>query len=49
MADTFTICNTEEEIDSNVSCWGNQWFELSDKDIIALLDGKTVTAMRNTI
>lgn len=47
MADTFLICNNEDEIKSNKSCWGNQTFEISAKDIIALLEGKTLTAMVN--
>lgn len=47
MTNTFTICNNEEEINSNISCWGNQWFELSIEDIDAILSGKTITAMVN--
>ena len=47
MADTFIICNNEEEIKSNMSRWGNQTFEISDEDIAALLKGKTLTAMVN--
>lgn len=47
MTNTFTICNNEEEINSNISCWGNQWFELSVEDIDAILSGKTITAMVN--
>lgn len=47
MADTFIICNNEEEIKSNTSRWGNQTFEISDEDIAALLKGKTLTAMVN--
>lgn len=43
----FIICNNEDEIESNVSCWGNATFELSTKDIDALLEGKTLAAMVN--
>lgn len=37
---TFVICNNKEEVQSHVSCWGNATFELSIKDISALLQGK---------
>ena len=47
MADTFIICNNEDEEKSNESCWGNQEFEISAEDITALLKGKTLTAMVN--
>ena len=47
MANTFIICNNEDEIESNKSYWGNQWLEISDTDIAALLKGKTLTAMIN--
>ena len=47
MADTFIICNNEDEVKSNESCWGNQEFEISAEDITALLKGKTLTAMVN--
>lgn len=47
MAKTFIICNNEDEIKANESCWGNDWFEISDTDIAALLKGKTLTAMVN--
>lgn len=47
MGDTFIICNNEDEIKSNESCWGNQTFEISSEDIKALLEGKTITAMVN--
>ena len=47
MANTFIICNNEDEIESNMSYWGNQWLEISDTDIAALLKGKTLTAMVN--
>lgn len=44
MADTFIICNNEDEINSKKSCWGNVTFELSTEDIAALLKGKTLAA-----
>ena len=47
MEDKFIICNNEDEIKSNESCWGNQTFEISSEDIKALLEGKTITAMVN--
>lgn len=47
MNDSFIICNNEDEIKSNESCWGNQTFVISKKDIRALLDGKTLAAMLN--
>lgn len=47
MDDRFIICNNEDEIKSNESCWGNQTFEISSEDIKALLEGKTITAMVN--
>ena len=47
IANTFIICNNEDEIEANKSYWGNQWFEISDTDIAALLKGKTITAMVN--
>ena len=47
MTNTFIICNNEDEIKSNKSCWGNQTFEISAQDIAALLEGKTLTAMVN--
>ena len=47
MTSTFIICNNDDEIESNKSCWGNQWLEISDTDIAALLKGKTITAMVN--
>ena len=47
MDDRFIICNNEDEIKSNESCWGNQTFEISSDDIKALLEGKTITAMVN--
>ena len=47
MNDSFIICNNEDEIKSNESCWGNQTFVISKKDIRALLDGKTLAAMVN--
>lgn len=39
---TFVICNNKEEVQSHVLCWGNATFELSIKDISALLQGKTL-------
>lgn len=47
MTNTFIICNNEDEIESNKSYWGNQWVEISDTDIAALLKGKTLTVMVN--
>lgn len=47
MNDTFIICNNENEIESNKSCWDNQKFIISAEDITALLEGKTLTAMVN--
>lgn len=44
MPNTFIICNNEEEIRSNASCWGNTAFELSIEDISALLSGKTLAS-----
>lgn len=43
----FIICNNEDEIKSNESCWGNETFEISAKDIEALFAGKTLAAMVN--
>ena len=42
MTNTFIICNNEDEIKSNMSCWGNYTFELSTEEIMALLKGKTL-------
>lgn len=42
MANTLIICNSKEEIKSNMSCWGNVTFELSAEDIFALFKGKTL-------
>lgn len=39
---TFVICDNKEEVQSHMSCWGNVTFELSVKDISALLQGKTL-------
>ena len=39
---TFVICNSTEEILSNMSCRGNVNFTLSAEDISALLQGKTL-------
>ena len=44
MTDTLIICNNEDEIKANESCWGNYTFELSIEDIVALLKGKTLAA-----
>lgn len=44
MANTFIICNNEDEIKLNKSCWGNVTLELSEEDIMALLKGKTLAA-----
>ena len=43
----FIICNTEKEVDEHCSYWGNTIFELSIKDITALMEGKTLAAMVN--
>ena len=43
----FIICNDEDEIKSNESCWGNETFEISAKDLKALLAGKTLATMGN--
>ena len=43
----FIICNNEDEIKSNESYWGNETFEISAKDLEALLAGKTLAAMAN--
>lgn len=42
MAGAFIICNNEDEIKANKSCWGNVTLELSTEDIMALLKGKTL-------
>lgn len=47
MAYKFVICNNEDEIRSNESCYGNQTFEITAKDIIALLKGNTLAATVN--
>lgn len=47
MADKFVICNNEDEIRSNLSYYGNQAFEISAKDIIALFEGNTLAATVN--
>lgn len=41
---TFVICDNEEEVRSHMSCLGNTTFELSIKDISALLQGKTLAS-----
>lgn len=43
----FTICHNEDEIESHMSSWGNEIFEISTPEFIALLEGKTLTAMVN--
>ena len=43
----FIICNNEDEIKSNESCWGNETLEISAKDLEALLAGKTLATMVN--
>lgn len=43
----FTICNNEDEIESNMSSWGNETFEISSPEFIALLEGKTLATMVN--
>lgn len=43
----FTICNNEDEIESNLSSWGNETFEISTSELIALLEGKTLATMVN--
>ena len=45
MAYTFIICNNMEEVKSNESPYGNEYYEISADDIKALEDGKTLTAM----
>lgn len=47
MIDTFIICSNEDEIKSNESCFGNQTFKISAKDIVALFEGKTLATMIN--
>ena len=42
---TFIICNNMEEEKLNESPFGNEDFEISEDDIKALEDGKTLTAM----
>ena len=43
----FTICNNEDEIESNMSCWGNETLEISTQEFIALMEGKTLATMVN--
>ena len=45
MAYNFIICNNMEELKSNESCYGNEYYQISADDIKALQDGKTLTAM----
>ena len=42
---TFIICNNMEEEKTNESPYGNEDFEISEDDIKALEEGKTLTAM----
>ena len=42
MANKVIICNNEDEIESNMLCWGNTTIELSAEDIAALFMGKTL-------
>lgn len=42
MAKTVIICNNDEEIEANMSCWGNTTIELTAEDIAALFKGKTL-------
>ena len=43
----FIICNNEDEIKSNMSCWGNETLEISASELAALITGKTLAAMVN--
>lgn len=45
MAYTFIICNNMEEEELNESPYGNEYYEISEDDIKALKDGKTLTGM----
>lgn len=47
MTGTFVICHNEDEINSNKSCYGNQEFEISTAELIALFQGETLAAMVN--
>lgn len=47
MDEYFNVCNNEDEVNANMSCYGNQTFMLSAKDIMALLKGKTLAGMVN--
>lgn len=42
MANAVIICNNEDEIEANMSCWGNTTIELTAEDIAALFKGKTL-------
>lgn len=44
---SFIICNNEDEIKSNESCWGNETFEISASELAALITGKTLATMIN--
>lgn len=37
---SFVICNTEEEANAHISCYGNEYFMITREDIEALLAGK---------
>ena len=43
----FIICNNEDEIKSNESCWGNETLEISAYELAALITGKTLATMVN--
>lgn len=47
MAYNFIICNNMEEVESNESPYGNEYYEISADDIKALEDGKILTGMIN--
>ncbi len=47
MDEYFNVCNNEDEVNANTSCYGNQTFVLSVQDIMALLNGKTLAGMVN--
>lgn len=47
MDEYFNVCSNEDEVNANMSCYGNHTFVLSIKDISALLSGKTLAGMVN--
>lgn len=47
MDEYFNVCNNEDEVNANTSCYGNHTFVLSVQDIMALLNGKTLAGMVN--